>query len=136
MPSIRQPILGPTHVHGAIQNPKATNNYLPSPISLSTPASISSISPQSSSDLDTNHGDKRYETIKQVTHTINQILLTLNTCNTSTNKVSNDPHDNIPDLQPTQDVNLHTTHTYKHTVNKHKQNTPTQGQHYTLNYNV
>ena len=57
MPPIRQPSPGPTHVHGAIQNPKTTNNYLPPPISDSMPESISSISPQSSSDLDTDHGD-------------------------------------------------------------------------------
>ena len=75
---IRQPSPCPTHVHGATQNTKATINYLPQPVSQSTQASISSISPQSSSDLDTDHGDMIDETIKQVRHTINQTLLTSN----------------------------------------------------------
>ena len=91
MPPIRQPSAGPTHVHGAIQNPKATNNCLPPLISQNTPTSISSISPQSTSDLDTDHGDMIDKTIKHVTHTINQTLLTSNISNATDNKASNDP---------------------------------------------
>ena len=72
------------------QNPKATNNFLPPLISHSTPASISSILPQSSSNLDTDHGDMIDETIKHFTHTINQTLLTSNVSSATTNKVSND----------------------------------------------
>ena len=68
MPLIRLPSPGPTSVHSAIQNPKATNNCKPPPINQSTPTSISSISPQSSLDLDTDHGDMIDETIKHVTH--------------------------------------------------------------------
>ena len=75
------------------------------------------------------------ETIKHVTHKINQTLLTSNTCNTSTNKISNNLlHNDTPDLDPTQDVNLHTTPT--NTVKGIKQKTPTQVQHYILNHNV
>ena len=55
MPLIRQPSPGQMCVHGATQNPRATNSYLPPPLNQSTPASISSISPQSSMDLDTDH---------------------------------------------------------------------------------
>ena len=102
-------------VHGAIKNPKASNNCLPLPISQSTPASISSISPQSSSDLDTNHADMIDKTIKHATHAITQTLLTSNVSNTSTNKASDNPHGNTPDLQPTKDVNLHTIHTQTNT---------------------
>ena len=91
MHPMRQPFQRPTHVHGAIQNPKATNFHFPAPIRQSTPASISSISPQSNSDLDTDHGDVIDEAIKHVTRTINQTLLTSNVGNTSTNKSSNDP---------------------------------------------
>ena len=87
MPLLREPTPGPTHVHSAIQNPKTTNNYLPAPVGYSTPASISSISPQSSSYLDTNHGDMIDDIIKQVTHTINQNLLTSNAGNNSTNSL-------------------------------------------------
>ena len=71
--------------------PKSTNNCLSPPISQNTPASISSILPQSSSDLDTDHGDMIDETMKHVTHTINQTLLTSNVSSTTTNKASNDP---------------------------------------------
>ena len=70
MTPIRQPSPGPTHVHSAIQNPKTTYICLPLPINQSTLASITSISPQSGSDLDTDHGDMIDETIKHVTQTI------------------------------------------------------------------
>ena len=94
-----------------IVQPKTQNtNHLPPPISQGIPASIRSISPQSSSELDTNHHDIIDETIKHVTQTLNQTFMTSNPCNTNTNKdLINTPHDNISNLQPTQDVNLHTT---------------------------
>ena len=69
---IRQPSPGPNNVHRTIQNPKATNNCLPSPIYQSTPSSISFFLPQSSLDLDTDHGDMIDEIIKHVMQTINQ----------------------------------------------------------------
>ena len=134
---IRQPSPCQTHVHGANKNPKATNNCLPLPIIQSTPASITSISPQSSSDPDTDHGDMIDDTIKHVTPTINQTLMTSNVSNTCTNKTSNDPYDNTPELHPSQDVNLHTIHIPTNTTfQKHKQNTLTQGQHHAPSYNV
>ena len=110
MPTIRQPPPGQTHVHGVILNQKATNNCLPPSISQSTPVSISSISPESSSDLDTGHGDTIDETIKHVKHTINQTLLTSSITNATANKASNGLHDNMPDLQPTQDISPHSIH--------------------------
>ena len=51
------------------------------------------------------------KTINYVTHTINQTLLASNVSSATANKASNDLHDNMPDLQPTQDVNPHTIHT-------------------------
>ena len=84
-PSIKQSSPGPTHVHGATQNPKTTDHFQP-PIIQSTPASISSILPWSSLELDTNHGEIIDETIKHVTQTLKQTLMTSNPCNTSTNK--------------------------------------------------
>ena len=87
---IRQPSPGPPHVHGATQNPKTTS-YLPPPVSQSTPASISSISSQSSSEPDTDHSDMIDETIKHVTHTFNQTLRTPSPCNISTNRDSINP---------------------------------------------
>ena len=96
MSPIRQPSPGPTHVQCVIQNPKATNYCLLPPISQSIPASFSSISPQSSSDLVTDHGDMIDKTIKHVTHIINEILLTSNVSNTTKNASNGPPHNNIP----------------------------------------
>ena len=70
MPPIRQPSPGPTHVYGAIQNPNTITKYLPPPVSQRTPVSSSSISPQSSLEIDANHGELIDETIKHVTHTL------------------------------------------------------------------
>ena len=54
------------------------------------------------------------ETIKHFTHTINQTLLTSNTCNTCTNKVSNDPpHNDTPNLQPPKPTNIKSTNINK-----------------------
>ena len=77
-------------VHGAIQNSKITNICLPPPINQSTPASVGSILPQSSSDLDTDQGDIIDETIKQVTQSINQTLLATNVGSSTTNIAPND----------------------------------------------
>ena len=83
IPLIRWPSPDPTSVHSAIQNPKATNTCLPLPINQSTPASIIFISPQSSSDLDTDHRDVMDETIKHIMQTMIQTLLTSNASYTS-----------------------------------------------------
>ena len=72
--------------------------------------SISSISPQSSSELNTDHGDMIDETIKQFTQTLNQTLMASNQHSTNTNKDPiNTPHDNTSDIQPTIDAKPHTT---------------------------
>ena len=71
MPPLGQPSPGPTHVHDATQNPKPNTNDLPNPVSQSAPASICPTSPQSSLELDTDHGDMIDETIKHVQHTLN-----------------------------------------------------------------
>ena len=81
MPSIRKPSPGSICVHGAIQNLKVNGMCLPAPIHQSTPASVNSISPQSTSDLDTDQGDIKDETIKQAAQSINQTLLKTSTSN-------------------------------------------------------
>ena len=130
-PPIRQPPSGPTCVHDAIQKSKVANICLPPPVSQSTPASISSISPQSSSDLDTDHGDIIDETIKKVTQSINQTLCASNIGGSTTNIASNNPH--MTRLQtyktPRHKPKYH-TYTNKHTVNTYVQSTVNQRQHY------
>ena len=97
MPSIRKPPPGPIHVHGAVQNSKINGSCLPPPINQSTPMSVSSILPKSSSDLDTDQGDITDETIKQVAQSVNQMLLKTSTDNPTSNLTQNDPqHDRIP----------------------------------------
>ena len=66
---------GPIHVHGTIQNSKVKGVCLPPPINQCTPVSVSSILQQSTSDLDTDHGDIIDETIKQVAQSVNWTLL-------------------------------------------------------------
>ena len=91
MASIRQPPSGLICVHGAIQNSKLNGMCLSLPVNQSIPASISSISPQSSSDLDTDQDDIIGETIKQVAQSVNQMLLMTNTGNSISTLTQNDP---------------------------------------------
>ena len=63
MPSIRQPPQGPKHVHSTVQNSNVNGICLPPPINQSTPALVSSILPQTNSDLDTDQGEFIDETI-------------------------------------------------------------------------
>ena len=65
---------------------------LPLPVNQSTPALVSSISQQSSSDLDTDQGVIIDETIKQVIQSVNQMLLKTNTSNPISNLTPNIPH--------------------------------------------
>ena len=81
MPSFKQLPPGPIYVHCAIQNSKLNDMCLPPSINQSTPALVSSISPQSSSDLDTDQGDIIDKTIKQAAQSVNQLLLKTSTCN-------------------------------------------------------
>ena len=76
MPHIRQPSPGPISVQSINYNPTPTNKSLPPPIHQSILEAISSISAQSSSELDTAQGDVIDETIKHVTHKLNQTILT------------------------------------------------------------
>ena len=121
-PSIRQPPPGPIHVHGAIQNSTVHGICLPPPINQIIPALVSSILHQSSVDLDTDHGDIIDKTIKQVTQSVNQILLKTSIGNPTNNLTQNDtPHDRIPNRQSILDpnpcgiytqINTQPTHTY------------------------
>ena len=89
----------------------------------STSVSVSAISPQSSSDLDTEQGEIIDKTIKQVVQTVNQTLLKTTTgIPTSNLNLSNTSHDKTPDRQsvPTlnqSDIHKHMTtppnHTYR-----------------------
>ena len=83
------------------------------------------MSPHSSLELDADHGDMIDETIKHITQTLNQTLMTSNPCNTNTNRDSSDPPMMIPLIQPIPDVNPHATADIMNT--KSKKNTPTQG---------
>ena len=76
----------------AIQNSKANGICLPPPINQSTPALVSLVSPQSSSDLDTDQGDIIDETIKWVAQSVNQMLLKKSTGNPTSNLSQNNPH--------------------------------------------
>ena len=51
----------------------------------STPALVTTILPQSSSDLDTDQGEIIDETLKQVAQTVNQMLLMTNTGSPASN---------------------------------------------------
>ena len=76
---------------------KGNGICLPLPINQSTPVSISSISPQSSSDLETDQGDIIDEKVKQIAQSVNQMLLKTSTGNPSSNLTQNDlPQDRIP----------------------------------------
>ena len=94
MPSIRQPPPGPIHVHGAVQISKINSICLPPPINHSTPTSVSSNSPQSSSDLDTDQDEMIDETIKQVAQSVNQMLLKTTTGNPTSNLTPSDSSQN------------------------------------------
>ena len=74
----------------AIQNSKISSICLPPPTNQSTPASISSILPQSTSELDTDQDDIIDETIKQVTQSVNQTLLKTNVGSSTKNITLND----------------------------------------------
>ena len=92
MSSIRQPPPGSICVHGAIQNSKVNDMCLPLPLNQSSLVLVSSISPQSSSDLDTDQGDIIDETIKQVAQSVNQTLLKTSTSNPISSLTQNDAH--------------------------------------------
>ena len=69
---------------GTVQNSNINGICLPPPINQSTPALVRSVSPQSSSDLDTDQGESIDETIKQVAQSVNQLLLKTTTGSSTT----------------------------------------------------
>ena len=104
-------------------------------------SSVSSILPQSSSDLDTDQGEIIDEAIKQVTHSVNQMLLKTSTGNSTINLTLSDSsqdrtldRQSIPALNPSdihEQAKTQTTHTYRpvapensiiHTVTNFEQN--------------
>ena len=81
-------------------------------MNLSTPASVSSISPQSTSDLDMDQGEIIEETIIQVVQSVNQTLLKTTTGNPSNNLTSSDSsHDGTPGRQSVPTLNQSDIHT-------------------------
>ena len=79
---------------------------LPPPVNQSTPPSISSISLQRSSDLDTDQGDIIDETIKQVAQLVNHTLCKTSTGNSISTLSQNDSlNDNVTNVQSTHNLN-------------------------------
>ena len=76
MPPIKKPSPHPTHAQSKNNNSTPRVNRLPPPICQSTPEASSSISTQSSSELDKDQGDMIDKTIKDVTHKLHQTILT------------------------------------------------------------
>ena len=113
MPSIKQS--APLCVYGAIQNSKLIGICLPPSINQSTAASVSSISPQPSSDLDTDQGDIIDETIKQVAQSVNQTLLKTSTDNPVSSLTQNGPRNNVTNKQTICDSNPSDIHSQTNT---------------------
>ena len=76
MPPIKKPSPGPTSVQSINNNLTPTVDSLPPPICQSTPEASSSISAQSSSELDTDQDEMIDETITDVTHKLKHTILT------------------------------------------------------------
>ena len=133
-PHIIQPSPGPSCVQSINYNPTATNDSLPTYLCHSTLEATSSISAQSSPELDTDQGDVIDETIKCVTHKLNQTILTpdigiinsemtphagntktMNTPNVDdirTKTIADNPlHNSTTDFQLPRNVSLHPTNT-------------------------
>ena len=105
-PSIKQLPPGPIHVQGTVQTLDNRNLNLPPPISQSTPASVNTISPKSSSNLDKDQGEAINETLRKVVQTFNQIML-MTTAGKPTSNLDSKyvPHDNILDREPASMLN-------------------------------
>ena len=90
--------------------------YLLLPVKQSTPALVSSILSQSSSDLHTEQADIKDETIKQVAQIVNQTLLKTSTSNhISSLTQNNPPHDNIIHRQSICNPNSSNVHSQTNT---------------------
>ena len=98
-PSIRQLPPGPICAQSTVQT-LDKNLCLPLPISQSTSASFSTISPKSNSDLDTDQGEIINATPRKVVQTFSQTLLRTTAGSPTSNLDSNNvPHDNTLDTQ-------------------------------------
>ena len=87
---------------------------------------VSSILPQSSSDLHTDQGDIIDEKIEHVAQSVNQMLVKTSTGNPTSNLTQNDsPHDRIPNRQSIPNPNPSDIHTQT----KHNQLIPTDQFH-------
>ena len=99
--SIRQLLSGQIHVQSTVQTLDKERFSLPPPISQSTQALVTTISPKSSSNLDTNQGVAIVEMLRKVVQVFNQTPLTATAGNSTSNLDSNHvPHDNMLDRQP------------------------------------
>ena len=116
--SSRQPSPGPIHVHCTVQNlKKYIGICLPLPLNKTTPASVSIISPKSSSDIDTDQDEIIDETPKSVVHQM--LLKTTTSSPTSILNLHDTLHDktperkSVPALNPS-DLHKHTTASPNH----------------------
>ena len=115
---------------GAFQNSKINGICLPLPINQSTPALVSSILSQSSSDIDTDKGDIIGETIKQVAQLVNQTLLKTSTGNHTSNLTQNNsPQDRIANRQAILNPDPSDIHTQTNTqeIQMHRPVSPKNG---------
>ena len=120
IPSIRQPPPGLICVHGATQDSNINGICLPPPIHQSTPVPVSSILPQSNSNLDTDQGEITDETIKQVMQSVNQMIHKTTSGNPTSNlTLSNFSHDRTPDRQSVPALNPSDIHTQTKTPSTH-----------------
>ena len=99
---------------------KINDICLPPPINQSTAALVSSVSPQSISDLDTDQGEIIDETIKQVAQSVNQMLLKTTTGN-STSNLSDPSQDRTLDRQSIPALNPGDIHTLTRMQNSYLQ---------------
>ena len=113
MPSIRQPPQSQYMCMMQFKIKKKVNGIcLPPPINQSTPALVSSMLPQSSSDLDTDQGEFIDETIKEVAQSVNQMLLMSTTGNPTSNLTpSNSSQNKTLDRQSIPTLILSDIHT-------------------------
>ena len=85
-------------MHSTVQNLKKNGIWPPPPINQSTPASVNTLLPQSSSDLGTDQVEIIDDTIKQDVQTVNQTLLQITTGSPTSNlNLSNTSHHKTPE---------------------------------------
>ena len=104
---LHTPYIGPllpsglVHVQTTVHTLDKKNLSLPPLIKQSTPALVTTISPKSSSNLDTDQGKALDETPRKVVQMFNQtLLMTIGGTPNSNIGSNNEPHDKIIDRQP------------------------------------